>query len=117
MVMSAKEVFMRSRAISVTSFYFLASIFATVILVTPTLAFADNTIGGWSSLAKWPLIPIHAVLLGDGRVMTYGSSTTGVQTGHLTYDIWDPRMGLKTAAHFTLPNTVGTDLFCDAQLV
>jgi hypothetical protein len=95
-----------------------AALLATTILVAPSLAAAaDNVTGGWSSLAKWPLIPIHAVLLSDGRVMTYGTTETGVQTGHTIYDIWDPRMGLKTAAHFTLPNMVGTDLFCNAQLV
>src|SRR4249920_583922 len=95
-----------------------AALLATTILVAPSLAAAANNVtGGWSSLAQWPLIPIHAVLLGDGRVMTYGTTETGVQTGHLNYEIWDPSMGLTTAAHFKLPNTVGTDLFCNAQLV
>jgi hypothetical protein len=95
----------------------LASAALGVTLLAPGLATADNGVGGWSSLAKWPVIAIHAALLGDGRVVTYGSSVTGQQTGHLTYDIWDPRAGLGTAAHLTLPNTVGTDLFCNAQLV
>ena len=95
----------------------LAGLAAGATLLTSGIAAADNGVGGWSALAKWPVIPIHAVLLGDGRVVTYGTSVTGQQTGHLTYDIWDPRAGLGAASHLTLPNTVATDLFCNAQLV
>ena len=42
--------------------------------------------GAWASelgepLTGWPLIPIHAVLLGDGRLLTYGTNSNGQQTG------------------------------------
>src|SRR3954447_2654517 len=80
----------------------------------PTTA---DRIGAWSGLAQWPLIPIHAVLLGDGRVLTYGTNADGQQTGHLIYDVWDPGAGLGDGSHLTLPNTTSTDLFCSAQIV
>lgn len=95
----------------------LAGVVAMSVQALPILAVADNGVGGWSSLATWPLIPIHAVLLGDGRVMTYGTNAAGQQTGRFIYDVWDPRLGLTSAAHLTLLNTTTTDLFCSAQLV
>jgi hypothetical protein len=80
------------------------------------------TTGSWSPLAGWPLIPIHAVLLGNGQVLTYGTNRSNpdpaaTQTGRFFYDIWDPDAGLTDASHFTLPNATITDLFCNAQIV
>jgi hypothetical protein len=62
------------------------------------------------------LIPIHAVLLPDGRVMTYGSNAAGKATGLFIFDVWSPAEGAG-AGHLTLPNGTGTDTFCNAQLV
>ena len=62
------------------------------------------------------MIGIHAVLLPEGRVLTYGTDTNGRQTGFFTYDVWDPAAGLG-AGHLTLPNGTGTDIFCGSQLV
>lgn len=81
-------------------------------------AAGSSKLGAWSSglgrsLAQWPLIPIHAVLLGDGRLLTYGTNGSGKQTGYFIYDIWDPRDG----SHMTLPNNTQTDIFCSAQIV
>jgi hypothetical protein len=73
--------------------------------------------GMWSPVASWPVIGIHAVLLPGGRVLSYGTDTNGRQTGFFTYDVWDPAAGLGTAAHLTLPNGTGTDIFCGSQLV
>ena len=41
------------------------------------VAFADNGVGSWLSQSgnNWPLIPIHATLTPDGRVVTYGTKT------------------------------------------
>jgi PA14 domain/Domain of unknown function (DUF1929) len=72
--------------------------------------------GMWSTVTPWPLIGIHAVLLPEGRVLTYGTDTNGRQTGYFTYDVWDPAAGLG-AGHLTLPNGTGTDIFCGSQLV
>jgi hypothetical protein len=68
-------------------------------------------------MAQWPLIPLHAVLLGDGRLLTYGTDSNGTQTGFFIYDIWDPQAGLGQNAHLTLPNNTQTDIFCSAQIV
>lgn len=73
--------------------------------------------GVWGAQAKWPFIPIHAVVLPDGRVMTYGSLSNGQQGGKFFYDVWDPAQGLGDEAHMTLPNTTQVDIFCSAQVV
>lgn len=95
---------------------------AILALLTSALvsvaAHAGNGVGAWSAgtAAPWSLIPIHAVLLPDGRVLTYGTNPNGKQTGRFYYDLWDPRFGLA-GGHSLLPNTTPTDLFCNAQLV
>ncbi|HJR17704.1 MAG TPA: galactose oxidase-like domain-containing protein [Gemmatimonadales bacterium] len=88
-------------------------------------AAGSNRLGAWSSglgqpLAQWPLIPIHAVLLGNGQLLTYGTGNPDSspprptqQTGYFIYDVWEPREN----SHFTLPNTTGTDIFCSAQII
>ena len=73
--------------------------------------------GTYSAVVNWPLIPIHMVLLPDGRIMSYGTDAQGAQTGQFNYDVWDPSKGTGTASHLVLPNTTGTDLFCSAQIV
>src|SRR5215813_4423338 len=86
------------------------------------VAAGSNRLGAWSSglgqsMAEWPLIPIHAALLGDGRLLTYGTNSNGQQTGFFIYDVWDPQAGLGQNAHLTLPNSTQTDIFCSAQIV
>jgi YVTN family beta-propeller protein len=72
--------------------------------------------GMWSGVTAWPLIPLHSVLLPDGRVMSYGTQADGTQTARFIYDVWDPSAGLG-AGHLTLDNGTGTDIFCSSQLV
>lgn len=72
--------------------------------------------GMWGPVKAWPLIPVHAVLMPDGRVMSYGTDGSGRQTGFFLYDVWDPAGGLD-GGHLTLPNGTGTDIFCGSQLV
>ncbi|MES2683124.1 MAG: galactose oxidase-like domain-containing protein [Pseudomonadota bacterium] len=76
--------------------------------------------GSWSGIKTWPIIPIHMVLLPDGRVLNYGSNVDGNPTGSFVYDLWDPAAGFVRGSHNTLSNTTGTpgvDIFCSAQLV
>ncbi|MDO4905736.1 MAG: DUF1929 domain-containing protein [Lautropia sp.] len=73
--------------------------------------------GVWGPLLKWPFIPIHAIVMPDGRVMTYGSLSNGQQGGKFFYDLWDPNVGGGDDAHLLLPNTTEVDIFCSAQVV
>ncbi|MEP6874439.1 MAG: hypothetical protein ABI887_08725, partial [Burkholderiales bacterium] len=85
--------------------------------IPPSAIPADANIKGmFSPVYDWPLIPLHAVMMPDGRILTYGSNGDGTQTGKFIYDIWDPAGGLN-AGHMTLPNTTPTDLFCGTQIL
>jgi hypothetical protein len=79
----------------------------------PTAAAASQ--GWWSSLGGWPIIGMHLSLLPDGRVMNFGSGSSGAQGAQFVYDVWNPKAGLGARSHLTLPNTLGTDIFCSAQ--
>ena len=80
-------------------------------------ALADRVAGAWGANGAWPLIPIHLLLLPDGRVLSYGSNPDGTQTGRFWYDVWNPSQGNPATGHLTLRNTTTTDLFCSAQIV
>ena len=69
--------------------------------------------GTWSTVLPWPIIGIHAALLPDGRVLTFGSDERGEQGLHKIYDIWDPTTGV----HFTTTDAVATDEFCSAEML
>ncbi len=79
-------------------------------------AAAPNETGTWSSVNPWPLIPVHMVLMPDGRVLSFGTKADGKQTGYFIYDVWDPAAGLDSG-HTTLANNTGTDIFCSSALV
>jgi len=87
------------------------------LALNPSAALADNVSGAWSGVHAWPLIAVHATLMPDGRVLTYGTNRDGKQTGRFIYDVWDPALGTGTGSHLTLPNMTLTDIFCGSQLV
>jgi hypothetical protein len=95
----------------------LAALLGLALLAMAGPVAAGNGVGDWSALSNWPLIPLHAVLPPDGRVLSYGSNSDGSQTGGFIYDVWSPTLGLAAGAHWTLPNVTATDLFCSAQIV
>jgi hypothetical protein len=76
-----------------------------------------NVSGVFGPVVPWPIIPLHAVLLPGGRVMSYGTDTNGNQGAQLVYDVWTPALGTGTSAHMVLPNTTSTDIFCSGQSV
>ena len=88
----------------------------TVLAQSPAVA-ANNTSGTWSAVTSWPLIPLHAVLMPDGRVLSYGTKADGTQTGYFIYDVWDPAAAGLPAEHVTSQNTTGTDIFCSSQIL
>jgi hypothetical protein len=73
--------------------------------------------GVWSDPVDWPLSAIHAIVLPDGTVMTYGTDENGRNSKGFTYDVWDPSQGMGAASHTTLPVGTSTNLFCSAQTV
>lgn len=92
---------------------------------------SNNASGQWSGVYNWPLEPLHAALLPDGRIMTYGTNGAGIQgarevtrdgngnatgLGTLLFDIWDSSKA-PDAGHQTLSDNVTTDLFCSAQIL
>jgi hypothetical protein len=81
----------------------------------PVGASTANVTGVFGPVVTWPIIPIHAVLLPDGRVMNYGTDASGAQGAQLIYDIWNPKLGTGSSAHQVLPNTTKTDIFCGSQ--
>ncbi len=74
-------------------------------------------VGAWDpKLYTWPLIPVHAVLTPDMRIMSYGTDGIARQTGYFIYDLWDINAGLD-GGHLTLDNVTSTDIFCGSQVV
>ncbi len=73
--------------------------------------------GRFQPVVDWPMIPVHLVLLPDGRVMSYGTDEKGQQGARFFYDVWTPSQGTGPASHMVLPNTTPTDIFCGAQVV
>ena len=87
-----------------------------VFTPTGTIPADANVKGMFSPVTPWPLIPVHTVLMADGRVITYGTDGTGKQTGNFIYDVWDPEGGLN-GGHTTIANTTATDIFCSSQVM
>lgn len=81
----------------------------------PTGGSSASTMGVFGAPITWPVIPIHVILLPDGRVMSYGTNEAGAQGAQLLYDVWDPSQGTATSSHTVLPNSTSTDIFCGAQ--
>ena len=72
---------------------------SAALLATTAPAAANNQVGAWSPVHAWPLITVHAVLMPDGRVLTYGSKASGQQTANFIYDVWDPAGGPRRRPH------------------
>ena len=69
--------------------------------------------GSWGELKDWPLIGLHAIVTQDGKVLTFGTDSNGMQSGAFIYDLWDP----VTDTHTTLDNKTAPDIFCSAALI
>lgn len=74
---------------------------------------SSQTDGAWGDLLDWPLIGLHAIVTQDGKVLTFGTDSQGMQGGQFIYDVYDP----VTGTHYTLQNTTPTDIFCSAAII
>ncbi|MEZ5653947.1 MAG: DUF1929 domain-containing protein [Burkholderiaceae bacterium] len=74
-----------------------------------------DTKGMWRAPADWPLVAIHAALLPNGKLATFGTplASTTLQAARL-FDIWDPMGGKGPADHTTLLNAANIDSFCSS---
>ncbi|MEQ8480377.1 MAG: DUF1929 domain-containing protein [Hoeflea sp.] len=64
--------------------------------------------GEWSNVVALTIIPLHAVVLPDGKVFSFGSTEAGGQGGDFVYSLFDPETGVEKV----LENTTGTNIFC-----
>ncbi len=77
----------------------------------------SGTLGEWSNAMPWPLLAIHASLLPDGRVLTYGADGANLRGRAFNVDRWSPELGLGMSAHEFTPTGIDTNIFCSAQAV
>ncbi|MFK7738535.1 MAG: carbohydrate-binding domain-containing protein [Pirellulaceae bacterium] len=64
--------------------------------------------GQWSDVEPLGIIPIHAMVLPDGKVFSFGTTELGMQGAQFVYSLYDPETGVEVV----LPNTTDTDIFC-----
>ena len=69
--------------------------------------------GMWSATQPWPMNGLHAVLMPDGKVMTYGTplNTPGTQDGR-TWDLWTPALGFGSGSHASSYEAGRVNSFC-----
>ena len=114
-VPGAHSLTMRQRRYSLHAVAFAMTVSTLAFAQVPVGAPGANVTGIFGPVIQWPIIPIHVTLLPDGRVVSYGTDTSGNQGAGLIYDVWNPALGTGTNAHSVLPNTTSTDLFCSGQ--
>ncbi len=64
--------------------------------------------GEWSGVIALTIIPLHSIVLPDGKVLAFGSTEAGGQGGQFVYTLFDPETGVEKV----LPNTTGVNTFC-----
>lgn len=72
------------------------------------------TKGMWSPIYDWPMNGLHAALLPNGKVFTFGTSPDGIDQDGRYYDVWDPTLGFGANAHDSLFDPTRQDSFCSA---
>lgn len=69
------------------------------VVVSPTPAHANSTVGAWTASTNWPVVSVHSIMLRTGKVMFYPYSDDP--------RLWDPSNNTFT----TLPKA-GYNIFC-----
>lgn len=72
------------------------------------------TRGMWSDVKPWPLNGLHAAVLPNGKLLTYGTTLDGGAQDGRYLDVWDPAHGFTTAAHTTTFRAEQQNSFCSA---
>ena len=57
------------------------------------------TRGMWGAVQNWPMNAIHAALLPDGKVLSYGAPQNSDAQDGRTFSVWTPALGFATNAH------------------
>ncbi|AKJ29107.1 hypothetical protein AAW51_2416 [Caldimonas brevitalea] len=76
-----------------------------------------DVVGMWTPLADWPFLAVHASVLPNGKVLTYGTQSNDSDQTALFFDEWDPEQGLTEAAHVQVPSPTEVDSFCSASVL
>ena len=77
---------------------------STVINVTVFNTDPRAQVGEWSTPINWPHVAVHAVLMPNGKVLTWEDLGLGT--------VWDP-----TSGQFTNVGTGSVDIFCAGQIL
>lgn len=78
---------------------------------------ANNVTGAWDPSMPWPFIGIHAVVLQDGKVLSFGTEgpTTPGLPANMYHAIYDPATGKNEVINHV--HTTQTDTFCSAAMI
>lgn len=90
-----------------------AALAAMLVVSVPdqTLALDPSLVGQWSAPIAWPSVGVHATLLNNGTVMTWGNASPPV--------LYDPQTGALASVDnpFTNPVCGGTNTLADGRLI
>lgn len=89
---------------------------ADPLLDNMTVATDAATKGMWSEVHDWPMNGLHAALLPDGRVLTFGTNPDGGSQDGRYYDVWDAQLGTGLNSHDTRYDATRQDSFCAAAV-
>ena len=90
---------------------------ADPILAALDLPADATTKGVFSEPIAWPLLPIHAALMPDGSLVTYGTPPDAETQMGRVLDVWNPDEGTAPLAHLLIPNAGATDSFCSLAVL
>lgn len=65
----------------------------------------------FSDVIPWTSMPLHAGLMPDGNVITFGATPAGAQGG-VDVTVWNPRQGTGPASRVVAPNSFDFNSFC-----
>ncbi|MBI5719930.1 MAG: AbfB domain-containing protein [Burkholderiales bacterium] len=77
-----------------------------------TIPASAATQGMWGPLQAWPMNAIHAALLPDGKLLTYGAPQNQDAQDGRTFDVWTPSLGFGGSAHATSFEAGRNNSFC-----